>query len=179
MTTRVFLCLLLFFPGVSWSCEPAELFQQVRSRLDLMPAVAAWKYQRGLPVEDLVRESRVLQRAGEDARTRGLVEEGVVSWVSAQVEMAKTLQTSAMRGWERGDAAVPTGGADLVNEIRPRLLKASAEQLELLVCLLRRGYTWSHADREVLSQNLADLPLDGEQVDALWQSLKRVELAPP
>jgi chorismate mutase-like protein len=160
-----------------WGCDSADLFALVEARLGLMPAVAAWKYARGQPVEDLERERQVSDRAREDAIARGLAPGPVAGWVRVQVAMAKMLQRRSVEAW-RGGAPVPPE-RDLAGDLRPRLLVLGSQQLDTLGCLLRTGQQWGAAERSQLEQALAGLEPPPVLLDALWRALLEVRLAEP
>lgn len=88
-----------------------DLVDRLARRLELMPAVAAFKRARGLPIDDPAREARVLERAQSAALAAGLDGASVRALFATQIELAKAVER---RG---GDA--PT--LDLERELRPAL----------------------------------------------------------
>ena len=49
-----------------------RLLACIRNRLSLMPAVARYKWEHELPIEDIERERSLINRFVDDARTHGL-----------------------------------------------------------------------------------------------------------
>ncbi len=108
--------------------SPAALFERIDARLELMDEVAAYKWQRGLPIEDLDRETVVLDRAAADALRFGLTPDSVRALFAAQIEAAKAIQAYWFERWAGGEAPPPA--PDLAADVRPALLRLGAEILE-------------------------------------------------
>ncbi|MEM8607850.1 MAG: transporter substrate-binding domain-containing protein [Myxococcota bacterium] len=84
-------------------------------RLAFMPDVAAWKRQRGIPIEDRSRETKVLAAAKEAAAAAGLDAVRAESFFALQIELAKRIQRRAL------DENDETGPLEL-DRIRPVLI---------------------------------------------------------
>lgn len=61
-------------------------------RLALMPAVAAAKWPRHVPVADPAREAVVIRSAGERAGRMGLDAHAVENWTAVQIRLARASQ---------------------------------------------------------------------------------------
>lgn len=112
--------------GVAAAGDP--VYGLLDARLELMDEVAAYKWQRGLPIEDLDREAVVLDRAVADALRHGLTPGSSRSFFAAQIEAAKDIQRHWFEVWESGRG--PDPAPDLEAEIRPELLRLGAGILE-------------------------------------------------
>jgi len=100
-------------------------------RLALMPAVAAAKWPRHLPVSDPAREAAVSADAASRAATLGLEPGAVAEYFGVQMALAREVQQRLNEGWNR--AGGPTGTApDLAGELRPRLDRLTAATLRAL-----------------------------------------------
>ena len=104
--------------------ELDHLLDLVARRLAFMPAVAAWKSERGLPIEDLAREAVVLDAAEVSARDFGLDPAPVREWIALQVDLAKAVQRRTLAA-----GAQPT--LDL-EQIRPVLIHLGRRQVRAL-----------------------------------------------
>lgn len=90
-----------------------QLADLIARRLALMPYVARWKRQRGVPIEDRVQEARVLERTRDRAGQRGLDADAMAEFVRLQIEYAKRVQRQT---------TAPGAEFDLRTQLRPRLL---------------------------------------------------------
>ncbi|MGH7823466.1 MAG: chorismate mutase, partial [Candidatus Binatia bacterium] len=92
--------------------EIDHLIDLLARRLQLMPAVAAYKHAHGLTIEDREREVVVLARAEERARIAALDPASVRRFFAVQIELAKSLE----RRSPPADATL-----DLDRDLRPAL----------------------------------------------------------
>lgn len=99
-----------------------HLIDLLARRLALMPAVARWKRERGQPIEDPERETRVLAGARAAALEQGLDPDSVAHLFRVQIELARALQARA------GEAP----RLDLVGELRPALQRLGARIVRAL-----------------------------------------------
>ncbi len=102
--------------------ELDHLLDLTARRLAFMPAVAAWKAERGVPIEDVEREQLVLDAAEASALEFGLDPAPVRDWVALQIDLAKVVQ-------RRSATAAST--MDL-EEIRPVLNRLGRRQVRSL-----------------------------------------------
>ena len=145
-------------------------------RLALMPAVAAAKWPRHLPVSDPAREAVVTHSAGEHARQVGLKPAPVEQFLVLQIRLAKSVEERLFARWDATGDDFPGKSPDLTQELRPqldRLADASIAALYLAAPafgrpdfvpwakeLARRrlpAARWSEADRDELVAALAEV----------------------
>jgi cyclohexadienyl dehydratase len=91
--------------------EVADLVDLLARRMAFMPLVAEIKSRRGLPIEDVDRERKVIEGAAANARGRGLPELPVRRFFELQIELSKAVE---LRMQERS-------ALDLEKQIRPAL----------------------------------------------------------
>jgi chorismate mutase len=158
------------------ACSPGELFSLVAERLSYMPAVAEYKYRRGMLVTDAAREQRVLDNAAAQARELGLPGARVEAMVRAQMEAAKVMQRRLVAQWRQQGLPDGDESADLLATIRPRLNQLGHRQLLLVQCL--RG---GQARVEPGQRPRFDLAIAGagahlprESADELFRSLLNI-----
>ena len=108
--------------------ELDHLLDLTARRLAFMPAVAAWKAGRGVPIEDLEREQRVLEAAEASALEFRLDPAAVREWFALQIDLAKAVQ-------RRSVAAAPTLDLD---QIRPALIRLGRRQVRALRAAIAR-----------------------------------------
>ena len=77
-----------------------SLNQRLQARLDLMPAVALWKWQGKLPIEDLAREQLVLDRVAELAEMKGVCSDAAQLFFQSQMDSAKVIQIKLHETWK-------------------------------------------------------------------------------
>jgi chorismate mutase-like protein len=147
--------------------ELDHLIDLVGRRLELMPAVAAWKAARGLAIEAPERERLVLERAATGARERGLEPDSVATFFELQVEMAKRVQ-------RRHPA--PEAELDLDTQLRPALLDLGDRILDSLAEVvpvdagglgLERTQVWSRYLSEIERAQLRRGLLAVERAESL------------
>ncbi|MCK0070168.1 gamma subclass chorismate mutase AroQ [Kordiimonas laminariae] len=92
----------------------------ISKRLNLMKAVAQYKYVNKLPVEDKKREAIIFKRIMEKAKTVGIPQERASRALKAQITAAKQLQTSYIKGWAENNIKFETA-PDLGKDIRPQI----------------------------------------------------------
>ncbi len=117
-----FALLLVCLAGAALArADAAELARLVDARLELMDEVAAFKFMRGLPIEDGDREAVVVERAVADALRYGFTVASSRRLFLAQIEAAKAVQAYWFSVW--GGGLEPPSAPDLDGEIRPELLR--------------------------------------------------------
>ena len=113
------LCLLLT------SCfsfgDNQDLFDLVSKRLAYMDEVAAYKWIHGLPIEDLQRETLVLDRAVSAGLMYGIRVGTSRAFFQQQINAAKEIQHYWFEQWMTHP--IPANGPDLNDVIRPELMR--------------------------------------------------------
>jgi len=89
-----------------------DLVDRIARRLELMPAVAAWKRAHGLPIEDREHEARVLAKARERGEAAGLDADSIERLFAVQIELAKAIESRPVES---------APALDLETELRPAL----------------------------------------------------------
>jgi len=145
----------------------ASLIARVRRRLSLMPAVAAAKRLRGLPIEDREREAAVERDAAARATAVGLDSATFVAFVRAEIAAAKAIQAATGK-----NVAAPHSLDDLRQAIN-RLDTRIAFELAALAPL--------DASESAIAAALADDDVPGlpaRLTRGLARALRAVEAAP-
>lgn len=99
-----------------------HLLDLLARRLAYMPAVAAWKRERGLAIDDPPREQAVLDAARAAAGAAGLDPERASGLFALQIALGKEIQAA--------DAAPEGPALDLGAQIRPELERLGARIVE-------------------------------------------------
>ncbi len=118
-----------------------ELAALVNVRLSYMKDVAAYKWINQLPVEDLVRERKVIQSSIEKAREYQLDPVFTESFFRLQIKAAKTIQQYWFDHWKARGFDPNLQYRDLQSEIRPALLELGDKILLAIVNLNLREKT--------------------------------------
>jgi cyclohexadienyl dehydratase len=102
------------------------VFELIDARLQLMEAVAAWKFDHGMPIVDAARENRVLDDSVKRARQMGIEPIAAHRLFAWQIRLASVLQERYVAKWR---AEGYSGGPirDLNAELRPQLDQIGAE----------------------------------------------------
>lgn len=161
----------------------AGLFALLDLRLALMPAVAAYKREHDLPVEDRVREQALLKRLTDQAQLSGLSADAIKSFFQTQIDLAKQVQQETLTA----RAHIPdwARGLDLHTQLRPTLAELSRRivyeldqvshglhQLPLETLNEQRFQSW--AEYEMTTQQLS--PQAKQHLgEALWQVIQAGE----
>lgn len=99
-----------------------DLAELVNERLSYMKAVAAYKWENQLAIEDLEREEVVIQNSLVQAAAFGLDSISTRMFFEQQIEAAKQIQHYWFKQWEKNGFEPDQRFGDLKTEIRPALL---------------------------------------------------------
>ena len=116
------LSLLLIFIAAPAISSAEDLGDLLQSRLAYMKDVAAYKWQRELPIEDLAREQQVVVGATTEALRRGLNIETSSDFFLVQIAAAKEIQAYWFEQWRNNPSLAPKNNIDLLERIRPQLI---------------------------------------------------------
>ena len=99
---QLVLFLSLFCMASSAFASPdaaTSLASAMNQRMAVMKDVAGYKAAHHLPVEDLVREQKVLAEAQEEAAKAGVDPQSVAPFIQAQMDAAKAIQYRYLADW--------------------------------------------------------------------------------
>ena len=113
----------------------AAVFALMDVRLAVMPAVAAYKRDHQLPIEDLQQEARVLEKIAALATQNALDPAALHDLFRVQIDIAKQVQRGILG--DISQEAIPTWaqGHDLRQELRPTLSQLSKRIVQELARL--------------------------------------------
>jgi cyclohexadienyl dehydratase len=115
--------------------DVARVFDLMQQRLELMRAVAAWKYANNVPVTDAAREQQVLDATVAQAQRLGIDATSARELYSLQIRMARDVQEHFIATWKTQQ---PTDEPvrDLSKELRPELDRLGNELLRAIYLAL-------------------------------------------
>lgn len=152
----------------------AAVFALVDARLSVMPAVAAYKRDHQLPIEDLQQEARVLKKIAALAAHNALDPAALQDLFRIQIEMAKQVQRAVLQGQRRIPAWA--SGRDLVQELRPTLgtlSKRIVQELARLTPLIRgHDNTVMTAQQEITDPSIT-AAARRKLGEAIWNGTKQ------
>ena len=117
------LLLLLATSTLTSALTPSGLPELVAQRLNTMKDVAAYKWQHNIPIDNLDRESYVLDKAVEQGLRYGLTADSTRRFFYVQILAAKEVQRYWFRQWRSSPDSLPLNTPDLDDDIRPTLIK--------------------------------------------------------
>lgn len=161
--------------------EVGALFDLMEERIALMPGVAAWKWRRGIAIEDKAREAAVIDAAVEAAVREGLDPRAMRFFLEAQIEAAKSVQVGLFQEWTESGFPGEIPDRDLDSDLRPAIGTIGAHLPRRLRAALpaladprRAG-----AQRVALLTRLAPYGVPGPTVDYLLAAMRGVARAGP
>jgi len=96
----LFLSLFCVASSAFASPDPAtSLATVINQRMQVMKDVAGYKAAHHLPVEDLVREQKVMSAAQAEAEAAGVDPQSVAPFIQAQMDVAKAIQYRYLADW--------------------------------------------------------------------------------
>lgn len=116
-------------PTPQKSISIVDLAERVSERLSYMKAVAAYKWQHQLAIEDLEREAIVIQSSMDQAASYGLDSISTRMFFEEQIRTAKRIQQYWFKQWEADGFDPNQRFGDLNTEIRPALLELGSQIL--------------------------------------------------
>jgi cyclohexadienyl dehydratase len=108
-----------------------RVLELVVARLDVMPRVAATKWQSGAPVTDPAREQAVLDRAGIAAESMGLSAPPARAVLATQMRLSREVQQRLHAEWRQRGCDVCSPAPDLAG-LRTELDRIDSELLRAL-----------------------------------------------
>ncbi len=137
-----------------------DLAELVNERLSYMKAVAAYKWEHKLAIEDLEREEIVIRSSMDQAGTFGLDSISTRMFFEQQIEAAKQIQHYWFKHWEKNGFEPDRNFGDLKTEIRPALLKLG-KQIPVSISELRLWESPKISSRQDRSNFIAHLTTEG------------------
>ncbi|WP_148242079.1 gamma subclass chorismate mutase AroQ [Enterobacter asburiae] len=158
--TSFFMCGSSLAASVTATSIP-DLADAINQRFEVMKDVAGYKLIKGLPVEDLPREEKVLkqtQRFAEEAKLDPLSIEG---YIHAQMMVSKAIQYRYLDSWRIKPES--HWQPKSLPSVREHILELDNRILDLISQQLLAGGGFSHQQTDMLRQLL-----DGRQISA-WE----------
>ena len=156
----------------------AAVFALMDVRLAVMPAVAAYKRDHQLPIEDLQQEARVLEKIAALATQNALDPAALHDLFRVQIDIAKQVQRGILCDVSQDQPAIPTWaqGHDLRQKLRPTLSQLSkriVQELARLAPLIwDRDEIVTAVQQEITHANIT--PAAKRQLgEALWKGAQQ------
>ena len=111
------------------------LVECLGDRLSLMPAVARYKWEHNLPIEDPARERSLIDRFVAEAQARGLDADWSRRVIAAQIAAARRVQEDCFENWQTSAPDEGDPVRDLQTELRPRIEQSTIQLIEILMRL--------------------------------------------
>ncbi len=162
--------------GPEKSIPLAELAELVNERLSYMKAVAAYKWEHQLAIEDLEREEIVIQNSMTQAITFGLDPITTQRFFEGQIRAAKRIQQYWFKHWEEYGFDPDQNFGDLKTEIRPALLELG-KQILASISELKLWEAPKASKRQVRSHFIIRLTTEGlrnKEKQLLFKALMQI-----
>ncbi len=104
-------------------------------RLLLMEAVAQYKWNKGMPIENQAREHEVLNKVVASAEAHGLAVDLAWDFFRAQIAAAKAIQSRLFDTWRQGGVSSFPSAPDLKTQSRPAIGALTGRIIEALAQL--------------------------------------------
>lgn len=154
-----------------------DVFRLINERLALMQDVALYKLRNAKPVEDKAREQVVIEKAKQRARQAGLDPASTQAFFGTQISAAKAVQYRYLADWTLVPQAPEREPRDLVEEVRPELIRLGEEIVLAISAFLKGGNRFSDEQLAdfLTAINVPKLHRDEKKV--LFQSIQQIELS--
>lgn len=158
--------------------EVQNVFGLINQRLQLMPAVAAWKRANNVAVSDPAREQQVLDATVAEAQRLGIDAASARELFALQIRMARDVQEHFMATWKK-QGATTEKVRDLNKELRPELDRLGGEMLRAIYLALPEIMSEGYARNHVSSANVIAVPgVRPEDREALMKAVGQLRPAP-
>jgi chorismate mutase len=141
-----------------------ELLNLIEQRLAIGAEVARSKWNSGAAIEDLKRESEIVDAIGAQAASHGLEPTLAKQFFQAQIEASKMIQNARLAQWRATQQPAFSDAPDLLRDIRPQLdrltpaiLDALAKALPALHAPATRARLNNYADNAARRAAMAPL----------------------
>ena len=142
----------------------STLLNLIDQRLAIGAEVARSKWNSGAAIEDLKRESEIVDAIGAQAASHGLEPTLAKQFFQAQIEASKTIQNARLAQWRATQQPAFSDAPDLLRDIRPQLdrltpalLDALAKALPALHAPAARARLNNYADNAARRATMAPL----------------------
>ncbi len=151
------------------------IFQLINQRLNYMQDVALFKAKNHSPVEDLVREKQVLEKALVDAQQAGLQPDSIAGFFQAQMDAAKAIQYRYMADWL---STHPENSEyrDLASEVRPKILALGDEIVVRISEYLKDGGSFDNKLQKDFVRTVNTKHLSENDKKKMFESLQMIRL---
>jgi chorismate mutase len=154
--------------------QTTDVFQLINERLGYMEDVALYKAENNLPVEDLARESIVIENAVLAAESAGLIGASIENFFVSQIDDAKAIQYRSLADWL--SAPISREIPDLENDIRPKLTELGDRIVAELALFLDANGRIEEAQRESFHAQISVRNVSTADKDRLFNSLLLVRI---
>ena len=96
-----------------------KLYEVIGERLSQMKEVAAYKFRKGIPIQSIEREERVISLAIQAGLSQRITKESLRKIFQTQIEAAREIQFCWIERFAK--MAIPPESPDLTQVIRPKL----------------------------------------------------------
>lgn len=158
-----------------------EAIGLIQQRLALMEPVALWKHAHDIPIEDPLREQRVLDATIEQARALGIDATAVRELFALQIRLARQVQAEVLRTTPKPKKRAAGKLRDLDTDLRPELDRISRAMLRALYLALSEferedfAVRYAHRAQRIHAPGLTEA--DADAILRALDGLQRVDTA--
>ncbi len=140
-----------------------QLLRLIQKRLAIMHEVAKAKWNQHLPIEDKVREEKLLVDLAQKAKQLNLNEQWIVQFFQIQMDVAKEVQKRDFALWQKQGIIAYEEVLSLQQDLRSYIDHINQEMILLLSEI--------HMDHLDMGRFVLDQPISIRQTDSIDQDL--------
>jgi chorismate mutase len=135
-----------------------RLVELVAQRLALGQDVAAAKFADGSPIEDPIRERRILNSVYCALNGMGLYQEIGVQFFQDQIEASKVIQRGLHQRWRAHPEELPAVHRNLAAEVRPKLDYITMQMMQQFIYMDEVPYLGHACIEDLLGEQFFTKP---------------------
>ncbi len=146
----------------------------IAERFSYMQDVALYKARNQIPVEDVERESVVVQKGMLAAERQGLDPDSYRKFIEAQITVAKAIQYRYRAYLLTHSSMLSIRNGDLEHVIRPKLIEIGSTQIAVMAGFLKAHTAFNRHQLARIREGLSLEYVSKSDIDLLIKSLAQV-----
>ena len=179
LKNTIIICSLAII-NISKAVELTDITSLINHRLSYMQSVAYYKYNQGIPVEDLERENLILANINSISQQYNLNTDTLVDFFQEQMDIAKNIQYRYIDKWRtQGLEIKQNKDTDLYNNIRPTIQELSVKIIIAIYNYINEGKVFSVNEHEIFMKHINIEQISKKNKNLLFQALSKINFNLP